>query len=561
MAAVFGAQGAPRRAGESFELSRAGGDLLVLAHIYTATLVLGIGALFGVLQGFSRANLIVMPPWFDYYRMLTAHGVLMALVFTTFFITGLFTYAVYRSIPRDRSSRLGWTGFCVMLIGTVMAAVAILDGSASVLYTFYAPLKASPLFYFGATFLVLGTWVVAADLFLNVAWFKRTAPATRIPLPAFMASCTMIMWIIATLGVVAEMGLLIPWSLGWTSGIDVGLTRMFFWYFGHPLVYFWIMGAYTIWYAVVPTTYKGVVFSDALTRLAFVMLLLLSTPVGLHHQYLDPGIGAGWKWLHTMTTYGVVVPSFMTAFAIFASFELAARGAGVRGFLNVVRWLPWKNPVFAGPALGMILFIFGGFGGIVNNSYSMDVLVHNTMWIVGHFHITVGGPVALTFIGAAYGLIPALTGRKLFAPRLALVQVYTWFGGMAIMSTAMHWAGLLGSPRRTSDVSYFGAQGAATWHTEMLWAALGGAVIAVSVVMFIIVATGTYVANERLEEKPRFEFAPAAAGSDEGSTPPVLDRLGRWGLLAIVLAVLAYAGPVTQQIQAHAYLAPGMRTW
>ena len=550
-----------KRSGESLALSKANGDLLVLAHIYTATLVLGVGALFGMLQGFSRANLIVMPPWFDYYRMLTAHGVLMALVFTTFFITGLFTYAVYRSIPRDRSPALGWTGYCVMLAGTVMTAIAILDGSASVLYTFYAPLKASPVFYFGATLLVLGTWFVAADLFLNVAWFKRTSRAERIPLPAFMATCTMIMWIVATLGVVAEMALLIPWSLGWTSGIDVGLTRMFFWYFGHPLVYFWIMGAYTIWYAVVPTTYKGNVFSDGLTRLAFVMLLLLSTPVGLHHQYLDPGIGAGWKWLHTMTTYGVVVPSFMTAFAIFASFEFAARGAGVRGFGKIVRWLPWGNPVFAGPALGMILFIFGGFGGIVNNSYSMDVLVHNTMWIVGHFHITVGGPVALTFIGATYGLIPALTGRALFAPKLALVQVYTWFVGMAIMSTAMHWAGLLGSPRRTADVSYFGAHGAATWHNEMLWAALGGAIVAISVVLFIIVATGTYVANVRAAERPEFGFAPARAGDDAATTPAVLDRLGRWGLLAAGLAVLAYAGPVAQQIQAHAYLAPGMKTW
>ncbi|HTD35081.1 MAG TPA: cbb3-type cytochrome c oxidase subunit I [Candidatus Elarobacter sp.] len=547
------------RSGQELALSRAAGDLLVLAHVYTATLVLGIGALFGMLQGFSRANFIVMPPWFDYYRMLTAHGVLMALVFTTFFITGLFTFAVYRTIPRIRSTRLGWIGYCTMLVGTVTAAIEILAGNASVLYTFYAPLKASPLFYLGATLLVLGTWVVAADLFLNVAWFKRVERGARIPLPAFMAACTMIMWIIATLGVVAEMLLLLPWSLGWTAGIDVGLTRMFFWYFGHPLVYFWIMGAYTIWYTVVPATFKGRVFSDPLTRLAFVMLLLLSTPVGLHHQYLDPGVSAGWKWLHTMTTYGVAIPSFMTAFAIFATFEIAARRAGVRGFLNVVRWLPWRDPVFAGPALGMILFIFGGFGGIVNNSYSMDVLVHNTMWIVGHFHITVGGPVALTFIGATYGLIPALTGRQLFAPKLALAQVYTWFVGMAIMSTAMHWAGLLGSPRRTSDVSYFGAQGAATWHWQMVWAAIGGTIIAISVLMFIVVATGTYVVNRKAAVRPDLEFAPA--DDQAAPAPAVLDRLGRWGLVAIGLAVLAYAGPVAQQIQAHAYLAPGMRTW
>ena len=541
------------------ELSRAGGNLLALTHIYTATLVLGIGALFGMLQGFSRANFITMPPAFDYYRMLTAHGVLMALVFTTFFITGLFTYSVYETMPRIRSLALGWIGYCTMLVGTIMTTVVILMGNATVLYTFYAPLKASPFFYFGATLLILGTWCVAADCFMNVIRFKREHPERRIPLPAFIATTSLIMWIIATLGVVAEMALLIPWSLGWTPGIDVSLSRMLFWYFGHPLVYFWIMGAYAIWYTLIPTTFGGRVYSDALTRVAFISLLVLSTPVGLHHQYLDPGISSGWKWLHTVMTYGVVIPSFMTAFAIFASFEIAARRAGKRGFFATVRWLPWSNPVFAGPALGMILFIFGGFGGIVNNSYSMDVLVHNTMWIVGHFHITVGGPVALTFIGASYGLIPALSGRALYAPRLALVQVYTWFTGVAIMSTAMHWAGLLGAPRRTSDVTYFGAQGAATWHPEMVWAAFGGTLIAISVVMFIIVATGTYVANKRPAVPPVFAFA--STDEEAMESPVVLDRLGRWALIAVVLAVLAYAGPITQQLQAHAYLAPGLRTW
>jgi len=207
----------------------------------------------------------------------------------------------------------------------------------------------------------------------------------------------------------------------------------------------------------------------------------------------------------------------------------------------------------------MILFIFGGFGGIVNSSYSMDVLVHNTMWIVGHFHITVGGPVALTFIGAAYRLVPSLGRRKLFAPQLALASIYTWFVGMVVMSFAMHWAGLLGAPRRTSDVSYFGAAGAATWHGQMVAAALGGTLVAIAVLFFVIVATGTYFTNRREEDNPALAFAPV---EDAALTPPpVLDRLGMWAALALGLAVLAYAGPVTQQIMAHAYLAPGMRTW
>ena len=144
------------------------------------------------------------------------------------------------------------------------------------------------------------------------------------PLVVFCTAATFVMWIVATLGVVAEMGLLIPWAFGWTPGINVMLTRMFFWYFGHPLVYFWIMGAYIIWYNIIPTRYGGNVFSDALTRLTFVMLILLSTPVGIHHEFMDPGIASVWKMLHTVTTYGVAIPSFMTAFAIFASFELFA---------------------------------------------------------------------------------------------------------------------------------------------------------------------------------------------------------------------------------------------
>jgi cytochrome c oxidase subunit 1 len=533
---------------------------LVLWHIYTATGALALGAFFGLLQGFSRANFIVMPAWFDYYRMLTAHGVLMALVFTTFFITGLCTFATYRRIIREnRSLRLAWISYAVMLLGTVMTALTILSGNASVLYTFYAPLKASPWFYFGATILIIGTWGVAADILENVVWFKRRNPKDRIPLPAFMAATTFIMWIIATLGVVAEMYLLIPWALGWTPGVDVELTRMLFWYFGHPLVYFWIMGAYIIWYTVVPTTFGGRIFSDALTRLAFILLLLFSTPVGIHHQFVDPGISAGWKWLHMLLTYGVVIPSFMTAFAIFATFELAARRAGVRGFRKTIGWLPWGDPVFAGSAFAMLLFIPGGFGGIVNSSYSMDVLVHNTMWIVGHFHITVGGPVALTFIAATYRLVPALTGRRLIAPEVALAQVWMWFIGMTVMSLSMHWAGLLGAPRRTSDVTYLGVAAAQNWHLEMVLAGIGGLLLFVSTCMFVYVAVGTLVTNERAVEPVEFRFAPV--DEEAMNSPAIFDRLGSWGGVAIALAILAYAGPIHEQLSQHHFLAAGMRTW
>ncbi len=535
-----------------------GENRVVLAHVYTATAALAVGTIFGLLQSFSRARWVQMPAWLDYYRALTAHGVLLALVFTFFFICGLVLFATYRTVTRERDLWVAWAGYWVMLIGTVLAAVEILAGNASVLYTFYTPMKADPWFYIGTTLVVVGTWIVGFEVIENAFWWKRHHAGQPLPLVMHGATITFFMWYIATAGVAVEMiFFIIPWSFGWVDKIDVEMTRMLFWYFGHPLVYFWIMGAYLIWYNMIPTTYRGKVFSDPLTRLAFIMLLLLSTPVGLHHQFLEPGIAAGWKWLHTLLTFGVAIPSFMTAFAIFASFELAVRRAGRSGFVAIVRGLPWGDPTFSGAALGMILFLFGGFGGLVNASYSMDVLVHNTMWIVGHFHVTVGGPVALTFIAAAYRLVPAVTGRKLWMPKLAVAQTWLWFIGMSIMSTAMHLSGLLGAPRRTAEVSYAGNDIAATWHPYMVATAIGGTLLYISIIMFVVVAVGTRFVNE-----PADTAFPFATADEEHHVPsPVLDNPWRWSFIAIALAILAYAGPIAQLAGSHAYLAPGLRTW
>jgi cytochrome c oxidase subunit 1 len=123
----------------------------------------------------------------------------------------------------------------------------------------------------------------------------------------------------------------------------------------------------------------------------------------------------------------------------------------------------------------------------------------------------------------------------------------------------MHWAGLLGSPRRTSDVSYLGAAAAQVWHPEMVSAAIGGAILFVSILMFVYVAVGTRISNERPDVPPEFRFA--AVDAEAMETPAIFDRLGLWGTLAIVLALLAYAGPLHEQFSHHHYLAPGMRTW
>ncbi len=535
-------------------------DRLVRFNLYVSFIAVFLGGVFGLLQALERAPAVKLTiPMFSYYQALTAHGVLQALVFTTFFIIGFLLFGVTRTLNRPlHSIWLGWLGFILMLVGTATIAVTILANKATVLYTFYAPLQAHPAFYIGATVLVVGTWVVAVEVFLTYRLWRRANREARIPLVTYGTMVTLILWLIATLGVaVLMLGMLIPWSLGWVDTVDPLLARLFFWYFGHPLVYFWLLPAYIVWYTVMPRLAGGKLFSDPLARLSFILLLVFSTPVGLHHQFMDPGISTGWKYLQTLTTFVVIFPSLITAFTLTASLEHAGRARGGKGLLGWVVKLPWGEPAFAAMALSMVLFAFGGASGIVNASYSLDTVVHNTAWLVGHFHLTVGTAVALTFMGSTYWLLPAVSGRQLRWRHLATAQAYLWFTGMIVFSSNMMLAGVLGSPRRTADVTYGGSDVAASWVPHINAAAVGGSLMFVSILAFAAVVLGTLLSPKK--EEGVFPLAEALSGPE--NAPRLLDRWWPWVVVAILLIVAAYAGPVAELIGSPASGSPGFSPW
>jgi cytochrome c oxidase subunit 1 len=231
-----------------------------------------------------------------------------------------------------------------------------------------------------------------------------------------MSLVTFAMWTIASLGIAAEMLLmLIPWSLGLIGGTDPLLARVLFWFTGHPIVYFWLLPAYISWYTLAPRQAGGKLFSDPLARTSFILFLVLSTPLGFHHQYTDPGIQVGWKLVHAFLTFAVFFPSLLTFFNVVASLESGARARGGRGWVAWFGKLPWGDPSLAAQVLAMLLFTFGGIGGLINASYNLNLVVHNTAWMVGHLHLTVGTAVTLTFMGVSYWLVPHLAGRALWS--------------------------------------------------------------------------------------------------------------------------------------------------
>lgn len=533
-------------------------------HIGIALTALFIGGAFGPLQKMEHVGINLYPALNNigiqsYYQGLSLHGVLNALVWTTFFITGFFVFTVSRSLNRElRYPRLNTAALIVMTLGLVSAAVPLLGNKASVLYTFYPPLQADTFFYLGLTLVVVGSWIVGYGLYFTYGAWRKDNPGARTPFIALASLITMVMWQIATLGVAAEiLFLIIPWSLGWVEGIDPQLSRTFFWFFGHPLVYFWLLPAYVSWYGMLPKQAGGKLFSEPLARLVFWLFLALSVPVGLHHQFTDPGVPAGWKVLHAVLTFSLFIPSLITAFTVVASLETGARARGGKGLIGWIGKLPWGDPSYAAQNLAMILFVFGGIGGLINASYNVNLAVHNTMWVPGHFHLTLGSAVTLSFFGILYWLLPKLSGRQLWSRKVGLWQAWAWFVGMLLMSNGLHIVGLIFSvPRRSmlGVAPYLQPE----WAPFLTEAFIGAMFLAVSGILVYVNVIGTVFFARKLEKPIEM---PVAEPLDPTPAPAWLDSWKPWLVGTVALILVAYGPVLFALIRDIASTSPGFKLW
>jgi hypothetical protein len=217
---------------------------LALYHFWVAFAVFLPAVALGAWQMLMRSPL---PAPLDdtnaYYASVTLHGTAMAYVVTTFFAMGLGYAVIETSLGRPvRGVIAAWIGFMVCLVGTVMAVVTVLSGRASVLYTFYPPLLASPWYYFGAFLLIGGSMIWVVLMIYNMSAWKRDNPGQPVPLVMFAITATAILWAWAASGVLIELlFVLIPQALGITTQIDAGLGRTLFTVTLHAIVYFWLM--------------------------------------------------------------------------------------------------------------------------------------------------------------------------------------------------------------------------------------------------------------------------------------------------------------------------------
>ena len=518
---------------------------LILAHFAVAFGAFAAAAMLGVWQMWVRSPLAApgdRPQL--YYQSVTAHGVSMAYVLSTFFIMGFGYFVAETALKRDLPSRRwAWAGFWLGLAGVAMTVLSIASGKASVLYTFYPPLTATVWFYIGLILVVVGSWIWCVLMIVAMSGFKRANPGVPVPLAMYATVANAVMWIWTTLGVAAEILFqILPTSFGLTQTIDVGLSRTLFSWTLHAIVYFWLFPAYIAFYTMAPRAAGGRLYSDMMGRLSFVLFLLYSLPVGMHHLFMDPEHSTGFKFLVMSLTALVSVPTLLTVFTIAASMELAGRLRGGKGLFGWIGALPWDRPLVLATGLAFFMLWFGGGGGLINMSYGMNAMIHNTSWVTAHFHLIFGGTVVIMYFAIAYDIWPSLTGRTPETLVFQRAQLWMWAVGMMIMTLPWHFLGLEGQWRRVASFDYTDPRIHA-WGPWVDVSLLGGMILLASALLFISNLIPRSAWKQLADNQP---YAYALAAHPTTHVPRALNGFALWNVLVAVLMVAAYGFPIMQ---------------
>jgi cytochrome c oxidase subunit 1 len=211
------------------------------------------------------------------------------------------------------------------------------------------------------------------------------------------------------------------------------------------------------WYAIAAMTVGAKPLSEKVSRSAFLMYILFLQLASAHHLLVEPGVSSEWKIFNTSyAMYLAVLGSMIHGMSVPGAIEAAQRRNGfVKGTFEWLRKAPWGNPAFASMFMSLVFFGFlGGISGVVMGVEQINILIHNTLYVPGHFHGTVVAGTTLAFMGITYAVIPLIWQREIVWKGLARWQPYLFGFGAAGISVFMMGSGIVGVSRRHWDINF-----------------------------------------------------------------------------------------------------------
>ncbi len=386
-----------------------------------------------------------------YNSVFTLHGVIMIFLFIVPgipAILGNFILPLQLGADDVAMPRLNLMSWYLYVIGAVMALVSLFvkggvpDGG----WTFYAPYALNT--NTNVTLAVLAAFVLGFSSILTGMNFITTIHRLRAPgmgmfqMPLFCWGLYATAWIqvIATpvVGITLVLVAMERWlGIGFFNpalGGDPILYQHLFWIYSHPVVYVMVLPAMGIISEILPAFSGRTIFGYKAIAISSMAIAVVGYLVWGHHMF-TAGMSDTARWVFSLLTFFVAVPTGVKIFNWLATLY--------RGSIDL------RAPLVY--ALGWIfLFCVGGLTGLANGALSTDIHIHDTAYIVGHFHYTMFGGAVIGMFAGLHFWWPKIWGR-MYNEKVAIGSFATIFVGFNMMYGSMLVLGIMGLPRRYQD--------------------------------------------------------------------------------------------------------------
>jgi cytochrome c oxidase subunit 1 len=407
-----------------------------------------------------------------YLGLVTIHGTIMVFFLLTGGLSGTFSNLL---IPlqvgaRDMASGfLNMLSFWFFLISSVImfCSLFIETGPAMAGWTIYPPLSALPqavsgsglgmtLWLISMTIFIAGSLIGSLNYIVTVLNLRTAGMSmTRLPLTIWAFFVTAILGVLSFPVLLSAALLLTMDRLAGTSfylsDIIVGgemltnhggsplLYQHLFWFLGHPEVYIVLLPALGLSSEIISTNSRKPIFGYRAMIGSILAIGFLSFIVWGHHMFvtgMNPFLGS----VFVFTTLLIAIPSAVKVF----------------NYLTTL----WRGSLVLTPAMlfaiGLVsTFITGGVTGIILADSALDIAVHDTYFVVAHFHIVMGMSAVFGMFGGVYHWFPKMYGRMMNT-RLGYAHFWITIIGAYGVFFPMHFVGLAGAPRRYYDYSVYG---------------------------------------------------------------------------------------------------------
>ena len=452
-------------------------------YLVTALVFLALGGALAVLMRLQLArpdqNLIGAA---RYNEIFTMHGTTMMFLFAVPVMDAIAVYVIPLMMGTRNNSfpRLNAYSYYVYLAGGLLLWVAfLLNIGPDVGWFAYVPLsgpeyspgKRADVWAQMVTFTEVAALAVSVVLVTTI--LKQRAPGmslNRMPLFAWAILVTSLMVIFSMPAVALASSFLLSDRLVGTQFFnpfergDALLWQHMFWFFGHPEVYIIFLPAAGFVSQITETFTRRPVFGYPVMVMALVSIGLLAFGLWVHHMFATGLPRVGYSF-YTAASMAVAIPTGIQIFCWIATIYLG-------------------RPRFAVPMLYvvafLVTFVIGGLSGVMIASVPLDLQLHDTYFIVAHFHYVLIGGAVFPLLGAITYWFPKMTGRMM-SERLGKVAFWMIFLGFQLAFFPMHIAGLMGMPRR---VYTYPAGMGLEWPN--LLSSLGGLVVGVAVLLFVV---------------------------------------------------------------------------